>query len=104
MGRPRFKRPSARRRIGRKTIIVCEGKKTEYGYFEAIRRSMRLPTLQIEVVHPDATDPFSIVDAAIDLRQARIYEKTWTREDSAWAVFAGDEHKEANRDNWNRAI
>jgi len=54
-----FKRPQATRAIGRKVIIVCEGKKTEHGYFEAIRKHLRLPTLQVAVVHPDATDPLS---------------------------------------------
>jgi hypothetical protein len=99
-----FRRPRAIRTIGRKVIIVCEGKKTEYGYFEAMRKSMRLPTLQVVVVHPDATDPLGIVRYAIDFRRDRVIEKTWTKEDSVWAVFDGDEHRLENPTNWNDAV
>jgi hypothetical protein len=102
-GRP-FQRPRQRRTVGKKIIIVCEGKKTEYGYFEEIRKSMRLPTLRVFVVHPNATDPLSIVQAAIDYRQARKNEKAWTAGDRAWAVFDGDEHRLENPANWNKAI
>ena len=87
-----FQRPRQPRVIGRKIIIVCEGKKTEYGYLQEIRKSMRLPTLQIIVLHPDATDPRSIVRAAIDERWKRKADKSWTADDEAWAVFDGDEH------------
>ncbi|MFN2453274.1 MAG: RloB family protein [Pyrinomonadaceae bacterium] len=99
-----FRRPPPSRSVGRKLIIVCEGKKTERGYFEEIRKSRRLPTLRVYVVHPDATDPLSIVRAAIEYRQARKDERAWAKEDTAWAVFDGDEHREANPDRWNDAI
>src|SRR4051812_40644621 len=99
-----WRRPRRNRVVGRKVIIVCEGKKTEYGYFEEIRKSMRLPTLQVQVVHPDATDPLSIVRAAIHLRRARKSERAWDRQDRAWAVFDGDEHRDGNPANWNDAI
>jgi len=102
-GRP-FQRPRQRRTVGKKIIIACEGKKTEYGYFEEIRKSLRLPTLRITVVHPDATDPRSIVQAAIDYRQARRNEKAWMAGDQAWAVFDGDEHRLDNPANWNDAL
>jgi len=102
-GRP-FQRPQHRRAVGKKIIIFCEGKKTEYGYFEEIRKSMRLPTLRVTVVHPNATDPLSIVQAAIDYRQARKDEKAWTTGDRAWAVFDGDEHRLENPANWNDAL
>ena len=102
--RSSFKRPQATRIIGRKVIIVCEGKKTEYGYFEAIRKHLRLPTLQVRVIHPDATDPLSIVRYALDIRQDLKVEKAWASEDSVWAVFDGDEHRLENPDNWNNAI
>jgi hypothetical protein len=99
-----FGRNKPKRVVGRKIIVACEGKKTERGYFEAMRKSLRLPTLQVEVVHPDATDPLSIVRAAIRLRQNRVHDRAWTQGDSAWAVFDGDEHKDANPDNWNDAL
>ncbi len=102
-GRP-FQQSRQRRTVGKKIIIACEGKKTEYGYFEEIRKSMRLPTLRVFVVHPDATDPLSIVQAAIDYLQERKNEKAWTAGDRAWAVFDGDEHRLENPVNWNDAL
>jgi len=99
-----FRRAPPSRDVGRKLVIVCEGKKTERGYFEEIRKSRRLPTLKVKVMHADATDPLSIVRAAIEYRQARKDERGWAKEDSAWAVFDGDEHRNANPDRWNDAI
>jgi hypothetical protein len=99
-----FQRPSQTRVVGRKIIIACEGSKTERGYFEEIRKSMRLPTLHIFVVHPNATDPRSIVRAAIEYRRERKADKTWTTGDEAWAVFDGDEHILSNPANWNDAL
>jgi hypothetical protein len=103
-GRRPFNRRRPRRAVGRSVIIVCEGSKTEPGYFNAIRQSMRLPTAQVYVVHPNATDPLSIVRAAIDYRRQRVRERAWSAGDSAWAVFDGDEHRNANPHNWNDAI
>lgn len=99
-----FRRPPPSRSIGRKLIIVCEGKKTERGYFEEIRKSLRLPTVRVRVEHADATDPLSIVRAAIEYRQTRKDERAWAKEDAAWAVFDGDEHREANPERWNDAV
>ncbi len=89
---------------GESSYIVCEGKRTERGYFEEIRKSLRLPTVRVRVEHADATDPLSIVRAAIEYRQDRKDERAWTKEDTTWAVFDGDEHRDANPDRWNDAI
>jgi hypothetical protein len=102
--RSAFQRPRSTRILGRKIIIACEGKKTEYGYFQEIRKSMRLPTLQIFVVHPDATDPRSIVRAAVEERRKRRADRSWMDKDEAWAVFDGDEHIISNPANWNDAL
>lgn len=102
--RSAFRRARSIRVIGRKIIIACEGKKTEYGYFQDIRKSMRLPTLQIFVVHPDATDPRSIVRAAMEERGRRKAEKSWMAKDETWAVFDGDEHILNDPANWNDAL
>jgi hypothetical protein len=105
MGKVRtFQRQAGRRLIGRKIIIACEGRKTEYGYFNAIRQSMRLPTLRVLVVRPYGTDPLTIVRTALNHKRERERERTWTKKDSAWAVFDGDEHKLENLVNWNNAI
>lgn len=105
MGKVRtFQRHAGHRLIGRKIIIACEGRKTEYGYFNAIRQSMRLPTLRVLVVRPEGTDPLTIVRAALNHKCERERERAWTKKDSAWAVFDGDEHKLENPVNWNSAI
>jgi|ERR1043165_2889930 hypothetical protein len=98
----RRRRPT--RVVGRKIIIVCEGEKTEPEYFEAIRISLRLPTLKVHVVHPNGTDPLTIVLEAIAQRSIREMDKSWTTGDSAWAVYDGDEHQLINPHNWNDAI
>lgn len=102
MVRSRFSRPPRPRIIGKKFIIVCEGK-TEYNYFRAIRRSMRLSTLQINIANPGASDPRSIVNEAIQRWSANKQEGGWTGDDSAWAVYDGDEHIRNDPKNWNDA-
>lgn len=99
-----FQRPRNPRAVGKQIIIVCEGEKTERGYFEEIRKSLRLPTVRVRVIHADATDPRSIVRAAVDYRQERKRDKAWAAGDRAWAVFDGDEHRLGNPANWNDAL
>jgi RloB-like protein len=99
-----FNRRRSVHSVGRKVVIVCEGEKTEYGYFEAIRKSMRLPTVSVAVVHAGCTDPRGIVSAAIEERKGRKQEKSWSNGDAVWAVFDGDEHKDNNPGNWNDAL
>lgn len=85
-------------------MIACEGKATEPGYFEGIRISRRLPTVQVIVVPHAGTDPVTIVLAAHAAQDALKAERRWQAGDSAWAVFDGDEHRVSNPDNWARAI
>jgi hypothetical protein len=100
----RFSRPNASRVIGRKVLIACEGTKTEYLYFQAIRSSLRLPTLQVVVVRPDGTDPLNVVRKAVVEKRRLKKDLAWVTNDQAWAVFDGDEHRDSNRANWNDAI
>lgn len=67
-----FERRPIQREIGRKVIIVCEGSKTETGYFHAIRKELRLQVVQVSILHPGATNPRRIVEAAIQKRQEQI--------------------------------
>jgi hypothetical protein len=99
-----FQRGKPKRPIGQKLIIAVEGKKTEYGYFEAIRQDLRLPSLQVVVVKPPGTDPLDIVRTAIDEMTVRRADRNWLPEDSAWAVFDGDEHIAKDREKWNQAL
>lgn len=103
MARPAPYRRRRTRQIGRKIIVVCEGS-TEKKYFDGIRKSLRLPTLQIRVVDADGTDPLTLVKAAIALREESIADKLWLMDDQVWAVFDGDEHLTANLVRWKNAI
>jgi len=99
-----FQRKASTRSVGKKILIACEGKDTEPKYFNAIRKDLRLSTVQVLVLPHDGTDPLTIVNAVLGARQDAKSEKRWENDDSAWAVFDGDEHVENNLDNWNQAI
>jgi RloB-like protein len=103
MSRNKFSRKRKFKEVGTKVVIICEGE-TEEIYFEAIRKSRRLSTVKIEVVNPDYTDPEHIVKTAIARRNELIREKRWFAKDQMWAVYDGDEHKDANINNWDNAI
>jgi RloB-like protein len=103
MSRNKFSRKRKFKEVGTKVVIICEGE-TEKIYFEAIRKSRRLSTVKIEVVNPDYTDPEHIVKTAIARRNELLREKRWFAKDEMWAVYDGDEHKDANINNWNNAI
>jgi len=90
----RFERTEARltRRQGRKrsydrTLIVCEGEKTEVNYFEAIRREKRVPNADIRIVPSDyGTSPLNIVEYAIDLfNETKAFDRVYV-------VFDRDDH------------
>ncbi|MBM0742728.1 RloB domain-containing protein [Phormidium sp. CLA17] len=85
-------------------MIACEGSKTEPAYFEGIRKSLRLSTVQIKILPHLGTDPLRIVEAAIAGRQDMKVDKAWITGDRAWAVFDGDEHIANNPDNWRSAL
>ena len=100
-----FARRPPKREEGSKVIIVCEGSKTEKNYFEAIRKDLRLTTVQIAVYHPNGTNPRLIVDSARQKRQEQINDKTWNgQKDTAWAVYDGVEHFNNNSADWHEAI
>jgi hypothetical protein len=99
-----FQRKAPSKPIGNKILIACEGKETEPKYFNAIRKDLRLSTVQVLVLPHDGTDPLSVVNAVLEARQDAKLEKRWEKEDSAWAVFDGDEHITNNPTNWKQAI
>jgi hypothetical protein len=103
MARNSFSRLRKPKIVGKKFIIVCEGK-TEYNYFNGIRKSLRLQTLQVNIGNPGASDPLSLVRHAIELRNLDLNDGGWTEGDTAWAVFDGDEHREHNSKNWHEAL
>jgi hypothetical protein len=69
-----------------RVLIVCEGKKTEPFYFEAIRRKYRISPMHISVHHGGVTQPKQIVDyAERTFLKARAY-------DQVYVVFDRDDH------------
>jgi hypothetical protein len=104
MARVTFRRPAPSRALGRRILIACEGAKTEVGYFEDIRKTLRMEPNKIIVLKPNGSDPLGIVRAAVDERADRQQQGNWTEGDLAWAVFDGDEHIANNADNWNQAL
>ena len=105
MPKPSFKRTTPKKTVGKKILIACEGKQTEPNYFNAIRQDLRITTVQVLILPHDGTDPLSVVNTVLEARKDRKREKTWfDDQDSAWAVFDGDEHIANNRPNWCQAI
>jgi len=78
-----------------RVLIVCEGSKTEPGYFTEIRQSCRLPSANVQV-HPSqaGTDPLTVVRYAQELlckgSLARKVERLAF--EHVFAVFDRDDH------------
>jgi RloB-like protein len=99
-----FKRNVPSKNIGIKTLISCEGEKTEQLYFKAIRKDLNIRRELFIILNHKRTDPSGIVEEAIEARDGLIFDKNWVKEDSAWAVFDGDEHINRSLSNWRNAI
>jgi len=83
-GKPRF--PSS----GKAFLIVTEGKKTEPNYFIALRRKLQLAAADVEIIHPDGTDPLTLTRKAIELRDNRRKQAKKgfnIAYDEVWVVF-----------------
>ncbi len=104
MAKLSFERNAPTKTVGKKILIACEGKKTEPKYFNAIRQDLRLTTVQVLILPHEGTDPLSIVNAVVEARKDKKREKSWDKEDLAWAVFDGDEHIANDPNRWHQAI
>jgi hypothetical protein len=108
MAKHQYKRRPPSLPIKPTIIIVCEGQKTEPGYFRAMGRHHRIGKLRNFEVFDTAgkTNPLSIVNRAIyEREQIKLdRERTWEPGDTAWAVFDGDEHRNQDPENWQTAI
>ena len=83
-GKPQF--PSS----GKAFLIVTEGKKTEPNYLKALRVRLQLNATDVEIVHPEGTDPITLTKRAIELRDARKRSAKKGLEvayDEVWVVF-----------------
>lgn len=82
-----LRRPKPRKRLYDRMLIVCEGAKTEVNYFLAMRRELRIPSADIQVVHSHfGTEPIQIVQSAEELfLKTRAFDRVFV-------VFDRDEH------------
>ena len=104
MARTAFRRPSAPRTLGRRILIAGEGAKTEVGYFEDIRKSLRSEPNKIIAAKPVGSDTLNVVRAAAEERVDWEQSREWTEGELAWAVFDGDEQIANNAENWRGAL
>lgn len=103
----RLQRKGPRREPYPRFLIVCEGEKTEPGYFRNLHHTARLP-IKLEIC-PGGT-PKTLVETAVGKKReaeelARREKNQWLRFDEVWCVFDIDEHlfvpdaKQQARDN-----
>lgn len=84
------RRPPRLQPSGKTFLIVTEGEKTEANYLNALRNRLRLSAVDVEIVHPEGTDPVTLVWAAIrlrDKRSARARKGLEVKYDEVWMVF-----------------
>ena len=58
-------------RSGKSFLIVTEGARTEPLYLKALKERLRLSAATVEVVHPEGTDPMTLLKAALERRKER---------------------------------
>lgn len=101
-----FQRPHRQRTIKPRVVIACEGKKTEHCYFTDINRIERLTSVEVVLLPHEGTDPRTVVGQVAEFIKREKRGQSWTKEDRAWAVFDGDEHRQDAQQlqNWHAAI
>ena len=65
-----YKRREAFKEPRKSILIVCEGEKTEPIYFNALKETLRLIMVDVEIVGEGAA-PITVVNSAIELREER---------------------------------
>lgn len=97
---PRFERS------GKTILIVTEGGETEPNYFVELRNRLRLSATDIEVVHPDGTDPITLTNKAIELRDERKSDAKrgiLVEYDEVWVVFDLEKTHDIRREQARKA-
>jgi ribosomal protein L10 len=82
-----YGRPNRFDSAAKKILIVTEGQNTEVNYFTALRNKFRLSATDIEVIHPDGTDPNTLIKEAIRLRNRQRGKDPDNAFDEVWVVF-----------------
>lgn len=86
----RFGRGSPKRERSPRVLIVCEGAKSEPGYFEQLRHAERLP---IRLMVVPAGTPKTVVETAVELKSRALASRdAGDRFEQVWCVFDIDQH------------
>lgn len=106
---PSLKRSVGKRGTGKRTFyLICEGSKTEYDYFTALKGSLDASILSVLDIEIDggAGVPLTIAEKAALLSEQKGLSKksrkrldTYEKGDEVWAVFDRDEFP-----NYNQAL
>jgi len=91
-----LRRKAATRKSADRTLIICEGSKTEPQYLDEIREEQRLPTAYVHVLGaPEGNDPLNVVKYAEKLfLHGDPHRKIGKRAfDQIVVVFDRDDHK-----------
>ena len=87
-GRPRsigeIRRQPGNRKPRKVILIICEGEKTEPLYFEALKRDLRISSVNIQII-PNQGAPISIV------KRAKKEKTRLSAGDEVWCVFDVEE-------------
>jgi len=92
---------------GRSFLIVTEGETTEPNYFAALSERLKLTSVDVEIVHPEGTDPVTLTERAIELRDKR--KKAAKRGncvayDEVWVVFDLEKTHDIRREQAKKAM
>lgn len=91
---------------GRSFLIVTEGEKTEPNYFTALRDRLKLSSVDVEIVHPEGTDPVTLTEYAIRQRDARkksAKDGDHVEYDEVWVVLDLEKPHDIRREQAKRA-
>jgi hypothetical protein len=91
---------------GRSFLLVTEGEKTEPNYFVALRNKLKLTSVDVEIVHPEGTDPITLAEHAIELRERRRIAARQGEHipyDEIWIIFDLEKRGDIRREQAERA-
>jgi hypothetical protein len=84
------RRTPAKLVTGKIFLVVTEGKNTEPNYLKALRDRFQLAVENVEIHHPNGTDPITLTTKAIELRDERKKQAkkgNGVAYDEVWVVF-----------------
>jgi hypothetical protein len=91
---------------GKAFLIVTEGEKTEPNYFIALRERLQLKATNVVLIHPEGTDPITLLKKAIELRSERKRESkkgSGVAYDEVWIVYDLEKPHDERREIAKRA-